>query len=100
MKPPKKTIPQVKRSNQHTIDNLLNSKYDFILSDDPLIPIKPCTSCGHNKGFIVYTYKRWEEHSKKLSHFGLIRCDRCGAALSWIDGVARELLIKKHGFYL
>lgn len=83
--------------SQHChINDLSEDQYDFIIPDDPLVPIKPCARCNHNKGLIVYTYRRWRKLSKRLSHFGLIRCDRCGSAITWIPKEGRELLIKKH----
>lgn len=99
MKPPKKTVRRAIMCRNYRMNTILNH-HDFILKDDPLVPIKPCTACGHDKGLIVYTYKRWSEKSKKLSHFGMIVCDRCGSGLRWIDKIGRQLLIKKHGLYL
>ena len=74
-----------------------DSTHEFILKDDPLVPIKPCSRCNHNKGFITYTYKQYQPNdSRRLSHFGMIRCDRCGAPQTWIPKKGRELLCKKH----
>ena len=74
-----------------------DSTHEFILKDDPLVPIKPCSRCNHDKGLITYTYKQYQPNdSRRLSHFGMIRCDRCGAAQTWIPKKGRELLCKKH----
>jgi hypothetical protein len=96
----RKTPEEIYKSNRRNTKLLLESKYDFVLKDDPLVPIKTCTVCGYHKGFIVYTYKRWEEHSKKLSHFGMIRCNLCGSAITWIPRDGRNILIKKHNIDL
>ena len=96
----RKTPQQIYRLNRGNTKLILESEYDFVLKDDSLVPIKPCTVCGYNKGFIVYTYKRWEEHSKKLSHFGMIRCNLCGTAMTWIPKEGRNILIKKHNIIL
>lgn len=94
------TKEQIYRSNKQTIQTILESEYDFVLEDDPLVPIKTCNVCGHNRGFILYTYKRWEEHWKKLSHFGMIKCNLCGAPMTWIPKEGRNILIKKHNIIL
>ena len=95
-----KSFDKIYAANQSYPDLIYNSKCDFIIPADPLVPIKQCTTCGYNKGFIVYTYKCWENYSKKLSHFGLIRCDQCGSAITWIPKEGRRLLIKKHNITL
>jgi Zn ribbon nucleic-acid-binding protein len=97
------TQEQINRSAHRNVDIFLEQDGDFVLKEDPLLqyhevfcPIKCCSACGHKKYMARYTYKRWDTAKKKLSHFGLIMCDKCGYNLSWINKHLRDALIKKN----
>jgi hypothetical protein len=90
----------IRNSNQNSINKFSeHNDYEFTLKDDPVVPIKPCSRCKHDKGFITYTYKRYDD-DMRFSHFGMIRCDRCGVPQTWIPKKGRELLCKKHNINL
>ena len=75
----------------------------FILKDDPLFeynpifcPHKQCKSCEHDKYYLEYHYKRWDIGKKRLSHFGILHCDKCGASITWVNKYLRDAVIKKN----
>ena len=75
----------------------------FTLPEDPLFkyhscfcPYHKCQLCGHDKFFLVYHYKCWEIGPKKMSHFGILRCDKCGEAIAWVNKHLRDAVIKKN----
>ena len=76
----------------------------FTLPTDPLfkyneehhhlLPYEKCQCCGHDKFFLVYHYKCWEIGPKRMSHFGILRCDKCGEAITWVNKHLRDMIIK------
>lgn len=80
-----------------------NFANDFILPEDPLFKYHPvfcphriCNTCGHNKYYLEYVYKRWDTGPKRMSHFGILRCDKCGTAITWVNKHLRDAVIKKN----
>ena len=75
----------------------------FILKDDPLFDYDPifcpheqCNLCGHKKYYLEYHYKRWNVGKTRLSNFGILRCDKCGHSITWVNKYLRDAIIKKN----
>jgi len=101
-----KTQDEINLSAHDTVEKFFNDvdlAKVFILKDDPLFdydpifcPHKKCRSCGHEKYYLEYHYKRWDIGKKRLSHFGILHCDKCGASITWVNKYLRDALIKKN----
>jgi len=102
-------------SNKRQTQDEINKKADmwsrlisessdtFILPEDPLykyhpvfLPYRKCQCCGHDKFFLVYHYKCWEIGPKRMSHFGILRCDKCGESITWVNKYLRDAVIKRN----
>lgn len=101
-----KTQDEINRSAHFTVETFFNdidqSKV-FILKDDPLFKYDPifcphenCNNCDHNKYYLEYHYKRWDTGKKRLSHFGILKCDKCGTSITWVNKYLRDAVIKKN----
>ena len=93
----------VNRNAYYALKNYESSKHDFILPDDPLFKYHPvfcphriCNTCGHDKYYLEYAYKRWNVGQKRMSHFGILRCDKCGTSITWVNKHLRDALIQKN----
>jgi|TARA_A200000159_G_scaffold90157_2_gene83675 hypothetical protein len=97
------TQDQINSAAHEQVDNFFESNDKFILPEDPLfkydpvyLPHRKCQCCDHDKFFLEYHYKRWDTGKKRLSHFGLLRCDKCGSAITWVNGDLRDALIERN----
>ena len=103
------------QSNKHLTQDEINKKADmwsglisenpdtFILPEDPLykyhpvfLPYRKCQCCDHDKFFLEYHYKRWDTGKKRMSHFGILRCDKCGSSITWVNKHLRDAVIKRN----
>ena len=94
---------EVNRYAYYTLKLYESHEHDFILPDDPLFkyhpvfcPFRICNTCGHNKYYLAYVYKRWDAGPKRMSHFGILKCDKCGTSITWVNKHLRDAVIQKN----
>ena len=94
---------EVNRYAHRVVEAYESHEHDFILPDDPLFKYHPifcpfhiCNTCGHDKYYMQYVYKRWDVGQKRMSHFGLLNCDKCGTSVTWVNRHLRDALIQKN----
>ena len=101
-----RTQEQINQSAHFFVNEFNRSAKTFTLPTDPLfkyneeyhhlLPHKKCQCCGHDKFFLVYHYKCWEIGPKRMSHFGILRCDKCGESITWVNKYLRDAVIKRN----
>ena len=97
------TQEEINKHAHYFVNEFTEHDGSFTLPNDPLfkyhshfLPYHKCQQCGHDKFFLVYHYKCWEIGPKRMSHFGILRCDKCGEAITWVNKHLRDAIIKKN----
>ena len=95
------TQEEINKHAHYFVNEFIENSKSFTLPTDPLfkyhpqfLPYHKCQCCGHDKFFLVYHYKCWDIGPKRMSHFGILRCDKCGEAITWVNKHLRDLIIK------
>ena len=102
----KKTQDEVNCLAHKRVDMFFKETDSFVLPNDPLIkylpshphvcPHKQCDTCGHDKYYVEYKYKQWDNPRARMANFAILRCDKCGASVSWVNKYLRNLLIQRN----